>query len=198
MKLLCLLLSLAITIEYIQSKQTVHRTYIIHRDNVIQKNKLSAYTVYDSSGKIILYRLKPSSTDIDTIIVVNHPAKDMVANLEGEWVEQTFNVTFSIYDKKLGKWIDGNIKKDPSSAFDKYFIVWNMKNLSTKGKIFSSRVRVYNTNQKELLAEFRRRYWHSFIKRQFELKTYSSEYPDIIYFFVLAINDHRIQIAASK
>jgi hypothetical protein len=199
MKLFCsILLLLIITVEYIQSKETLHRTYIVQRDNVIQKNQLSAYTVYDSSGKNILYRLKPTSTDIDTIVVTDYPAKNMVANLEGEWVENTFNVTLSIYDKKLGKWIDGNIRKDPHSAFDKYFIFWNMKHLNTNGKLFSSRVQIRNTHQKELLAEFRRRYWHSFRNRQFQLKTYSSEYPDIIYFFILAINDHRIQIAESK
>jgi len=59
---------------------------------------------------------------IDTIVVTDHSAKNMVANLEGERVHNIFNVSFSIYDKKLDKWIDTNIKKDPSSNVNNYFI----------------------------------------------------------------------------
>jgi len=197
MKLFCFLLLLIITIEYIQSKKTLLRTYTIHRDNIVKANELSAYTVYDSSGKNILYRLKPTSTDIDTVVVTDHPGKNMVANLEGEWIAKVFHVTFSIYDKKLNEWIDGIIKKDLKEIKDKYSVEWNSKYLNTKSKFFSSKMQVYNTQQKELVAEFGHRDWFNSGNIVFTLKIYSDQVPDIIYFFLLAINDHRIQEATS-
>lgn len=197
MKLFCLLLLLIITIECIQSKKTIVRTYTIHRNNVVKENQLSAYTVYDLSGKNILYQLKPTSTDIDTIVVTDHPAKNMVANLEGEWIAKIFNVTFSIYDKKLNDWIDGTIKKDSKGFGEKYSVEWNSKHLNTKSKLFSSKVQVYNTHQKELVAEFGHRDWFSSRSIVFALKTYTDQVPDIIYFFLLAIKDHRVQEAAA-
>jgi hypothetical protein len=197
MKLFCFLLLLIITIEYIQSKKTLLRTYTIHRDNVVKANQLSAYTIYDSSGKNILYRLKPISTDIDTIVVTDHPAKNMVANLEGKWIAKVFHVTFSIYDKKLNEWIDGIIKKDLKGFKDKYSVEWNSKHLNTKSKLFSSKMQVYNTQQKELVAEFGHRDWFNSGNIVFALKIYSDQVSDIIYFFLLAINDHRIQEATS-
>jgi len=59
-------------------------------------------------------------------------------------------------------------------------------------------MQVYNTDQKELLAEFKTCYWFNSGDVKFELKTYSGEFSDIIYFFLLTINDHRIQIFLSS
>jgi len=193
MKLFFLLLFLIITIEYIQSKKAL-RTYVVKRDDKIKRKQLSAYTVYDSIGKNILYRLIPFSTDIDTIILFNYPEKNMIANLEGEWIDDIFNVTFSIYDKKLYNWMDGIIQLDKSGWSEKYVIFWNSKHLNTKNGFFSTNVSVYNAQKKELLAEF----WNSSgwfsSDRKFDLKIYSDYVLDTIYFFLLAIDDHRWQI----
>jgi len=193
MKLFSLLFFLIITIQCIQSKLP-HRTYKVIRDNKIKGKQLSAYTVYDSSEKNILYQLKPSSTDIDTIRITDYPADNLVAILEGQWGKKAFNTTFSIYDKKLTKWMNGTIKKDSSKWLEKYLIHWHFKYLHTRINFLSANLEVFNTEQKELLAVVRDcTGWFSTIAK-YELKIYSSEYPDAIYLFLLAIKDHRWQI----
>jgi len=196
MKLFSFLLLFIVMIEYIQSKKT-QRTFIVERDNVIKEKQLSAYTIFDSTGKTRLYQLKTTSTDIDTLILINYPAKNMVANLEGEWVDKVFNVSFTLYDKKLHKWTDGTIRIDATGFREKYSIGWNSQLFNTKTKFWSGTLQLYHTRQKELIAEIRRRTPWFGGKVKFELKTYSSQFPDAIYFFILAINDHRIQIAAA-
>jgi len=198
MKQFSSLLLLILTIEYIQSKRILYRTYIIERDNRIEEKQLSTYTIYDSTGKNRLYQLKTTSTNIDSLILVNYPAMDIIANLEGEWIDKIFNVTFNIYDKKLNKWIDGIIRIDSSRATgDKYSIVWNSKHFNTKNKFWLSTL-LYDTQQKEVVAESRKRHpWFNGGNVKFELKTYSNQFPDAIYFFVVAIDDHRLQVIIS-
>jgi hypothetical protein len=199
MKLCFLLLLLIVTVEYIQSKKALMRTFIIERDTVIKGKPLTAYTVYSASGIICVYQLETVSTDIDALILITHPGLDMVANLEGEWVNKIFNVTFTIYDKKLNRWVDGTIKIDSTGLREKYLIEWNSKHFNTKTSFFSGTVRIYDTEKKEVVAEIRRRKpWFGSGKVNFELKTYSIQFPDAIYFFILAINDHRVQRSSSK
>jgi len=49
-------------------------------------------------------------------------------------------------------------------------------------------MQVYNTHQKELVADIAYHDWLS----KLELKRYSDRFLDIIYFFLLAIKDHLI------
>lgn len=195
MKLFSLLLFFIITIQYIQSKKPI-RTYVVKRENKLVGKQLSGYTVYDSNEKNILYRLKASSTDIDTMILTNYPAKNMIANIEGEWVEKVFNDTFTIYDKKSNKYIDGTITIDSNSWLANYLIFWNSKHLNTKRSSVGISTSVFSTYQKELLAEFRYRYrtrWFSTVVK-YQLKIYSDYVSDAIYFLLVAIEDHRYQL----
>jgi hypothetical protein len=202
MKLFSLLFFLIVTIQYIQSGKTL-RTYIVERDNPIRERRLSAYTIYDSTGKNILYQLKSTSTDIDTLILRKYPAKNIVANLEGEWVVDVFNVTFSIYDKKSTKWIDGTIKQNKGLFKSSYLVTWdavtwNSKYMETGNKFFSDTLQVFSTSPKVLLAEIRKRTpWFS-RSVKFYVKIYSDLVPDAIYFFLMAIKDHRKQLESPE
>jgi hypothetical protein len=122
----------------------------------------------------------------------------MTANLEGEWVDKVFDVTFSIYDKKLNTWIDGVVKKVPSAFRKKYSIEWNSKRLNVQTSVFTSTIRVYQASKKELVAEIRKlAFWHGISDTKFRLKIYSQQYPNEIFFFIVAMNDHQVQIADS-
>lgn len=196
MKLIFLLLILFLTIEYIQSKKKLMpiRSYLVVRDYRIRENRLSSYTVYDSTGNITLFKLQSSSAiDIDTVVLTSYPEKNMVGNLEGEWAEKKFNVTYSIYDKKSNKWIDGPITK--ASAFrNVYKTKWNSNFFHTKNTWFSNIIQVYSTSKKELIAEIRKdEPWFEYVR--FEVKIYSNQCPDAIYFFITVINDHRVQLS---
>lgn len=191
-KFFFLLLLLIIAVEYIQSKN-VQRTYIVVRDRKIRDNRLSNYTIYDSLGKKELYRIKTISTDIDTMMLVNYPAKNMIGNLEGEWADEIFNVSFSIYSLKSYKWIDGTMKKVKKTFINKYSIEWDSKIVIMKDTFISRTMKFYDEKQNELFAEFKATSkWFGNFK--YTLTIYSDYIPDAIYFFALAISDHRYQI----
>jgi hypothetical protein len=191
MKVFFFLLLFIISVKCIQSKKPI-RTYVVRRDVSAVGNPLPEYSVYDTSEKKLSYRLKIVSSDIDTIILVDHPNKNIVANLEGEWTDKIFNVSFSIYDSKLSKWTDGNIKRSKGLFFDKFPVVWNGIRLVMKKKPFSLTRQFYEQPANKLIAQFRvRTSWTAVTRTKFDLKIFSDKVPDAIYFFMLAIVDQR-------
>lgn len=193
MKLFSFLLFLFITIEYIQSKKIL-RTYIAHRDNVIKGNTLSSYTIYESAEKKIIYKLIPSSSPIvDFMTLFDYPDMNITANLKGEWLDKTIDVTFSIYDKRLNKSINGTIIKYTGNYLDRYFIHYNSKRIEKTSALFGKTVKLSSTPSKQLIAEFiDRSGWSGKVKKAVNI--YSNEYPDALYFFVMAIEEQRYQM----
>ncbi|CAF4923515.1 unnamed protein product, partial [Rotaria magnacalcarata] len=57
--------------------------------------------ILSSDEKQLLYRIQTSTSDIDAIILVDNPAYNIVANIEGMWADTTFNLTFPVYDYEL-------------------------------------------------------------------------------------------------
>jgi hypothetical protein len=181
------LLLFIIMIKCIQSKQPI-RKYVMRRDISLDGNPLPGYSIYDTYKKKLAYRLRTISTDIDTIMLVDYPKKNIMGNLEGEWADDTFNVTFSIYDYKLNQWIDGTIKK-PGATMNKLTIEWNKSRLVMKEKFFTG-TKIYNEWDDELLAQLQRRSgWSSTSSLKFDVKIFSDKVSDPIYFFVFAIAD---------
>jgi hypothetical protein len=172
---------------------------LVIQDKPSKKKLLSDFTVFDLSGKNQLYRLKTSATDIDSVMLVDHPAKNMIANAEGEWIDNIFNVTMSIYDKKLSKWIDGTIKRLKQSFTKTYRIEWNQKSLIIKCKFYTKTIKIYNERPEELVAEFRHRArWLNKFKYKYDLKIYSDKLPDAIYLLALTIMHHADPVKISK
>ncbi|CAF0953698.1 unnamed protein product [Rotaria sordida] len=178
-------------IKCIESKKA-NRTYVVVRNATKHRHELFGFRIFDSKEKTCLYRLRASSRDIDTVILVDNPTKNMVANLEGIWIDSTFNVTLSVYDYKLNKWIDGVIQRTSHFWANDYTVEYNNEQLIAKWKLFSTKIKVYHKKQNELLAQFRPRtrllLWRPV---KYDLKIYSNKVPDAIYFFLLLIFDHR-------
>ncbi len=197
-KIFLLILFLVIILQCIESKK-VHRSFLVIQDKPSKKKLLSDFTVFDLSGKNQLYRLKTSATDIDSVMLVDHPAKNMIANAEGEWIDNIFNVTMSIYDKKLSKWIDGTIKRLKQSFTKTYRIEWNQKSLIIKCKFYTKTIKIYNERPEDLVAEVRHRArWLNKFKYKYDLKIYSDKLPDAIYLLALTIMHHADPVKISK
>jgi hypothetical protein len=179
-----------ILIGYIES---IKVQYIVVRDRGIQDNRLSNYTIYDALEKNQLYRIRTISTDIDTMILVNFPAKNMIGNLEGEWTESVFNVSFSYYSTKSHKWVDGVMKKIPKVFYNKFSIEWDSKSIVMRDSFLSNMMKFYDKQEKVLLASCKD-YSSFFGKFKYKLTINSDYLPHPIYFFALAIADHRYQI----
>ena len=170
------------------------RTFIVHRESAIRNNRLSNYTIYDSKEKTIVYRVKTIFTDIDTMMLIDYPAKNVIANVEGDWAVGLFNASLSIYSSKAQKWIDGIMRPTPTTLWDKYSIYWDAKQVILRYKFFSTKMGFYDRKEKEKFAWFFQysKWYRTAIKYKVEI--YSNYMPDAIYFFALAIIDHRIQL----
>lgn len=192
MKTYFLLLFFIIFIKYVKSQKAI-RSYVVVSNKTSTKGFIHEMSVLDATEQRILYRIKTSVSDIDTIIVVDHKTKNIVANLEGRWVEGVFNVTFAIYDSKLLKWTDGIINKvDRTIGDTDYTMEYNKIRLNTDRRWYSKKVKIYYTPTKEQVARFRIRYrWFNWSPVKYDLKIYINKVPDMVYFFLLAIMEHR-------
>ncbi|CAF1016328.1 unnamed protein product [Rotaria sordida] len=191
MKIICCLLLFILLIKYIEAKK-VHRTYVVVRNATAPVKPMYGFKIFDSKEKTCLYRIRVSSKAVDSAILVDNFEKNIMANLEGIWIEKLLNVTFSIYDSKLNKWTDGFIQRNAHLISVDYIIQFNNQQLIATWKSFSKKVNVYNKKKNELLAQFQHRTRWLFSKSvKYDLKIYSNQVPDAIYFFLVLILDHR-------
>ncbi|CAF3754724.1 unnamed protein product [Rotaria sp. Silwood1] len=168
-----------------------HHTYVIVRNATASGKPMYGFSIFDSEEKRHLYRIRISSTEVDTAILIDNYRKNIVANLKGIWIEKLVNVSFSVYDSKLGKWTDGFIQRN-THTYEDYTIHFNNQRLSAKSSRFSKNIKVYTQQQNELLAQFRyRTRWLSWRPVKYDLNIYSTKVPDAVYFFLVLIIDHR-------
>jgi hypothetical protein len=179
-------------IECMESKKE-KRSYVIIRDKLPDEHQLYGYSIFDSTEKKRLYRLKTIHSDIDIMVLVDYPAKNVVANMEGVLLEGKLNITFSVYDYQQNKWTDGAVAESYHFLFRKYAIEWNSKPYIMKNRFSSRNNRLYNKSQNQLLAKFvKRSLWFDSVTVKYDLKIYTDELPDAVCFFAIAIIDHRI------
>lgn len=181
---------LGLTIENIYS---LHRTYTIVVEKILNENRLLNYTIYDSMGLKRLYRMRTLQNDIDTILLVDYPAKNLVGNCEGEWAWDKVDVSFSIYSYSLSKWIDGKISKRVHLLRQKYSIEWDSKEVIMKSDLFSHAMSFYTGPQEIFLGQFKDTSSLFRNNAKYQLQIYSNYMPDQIYFFALAMISHQIQ-----
>ncbi|CAF1309171.1 unnamed protein product [Rotaria sordida] len=191
MKIICCLLLFILLIKCTEAKK-VHHTYVVVRNVTAPGKPMYGFRIFDSKEKTCLYRIRVLSKDVDTAILVDNFGKNIIANLEGIWIEKLVNVTFSIYDSKLNKWTDGFIQRNYHLFSSDYIIQFNNQQLIAKSKNDSKNVKVYDKKKNELLAQFRYRTRWLFSKSvKYDLKIYSNQVPDAIYFFLVLILDHQ-------
>ena len=190
MKFVCLFVLLAFTVGNLHS---LRRTYTIVVERVLNENRLLNYTIYDASGMKRLYRMRTLQNDIDTILLVDYPTKNLVGICEGEWAWDKIDVSFSIYSYASSKWIDGKITKAFHLLRQKYFIKWNSKNVTMRGGIFSKAMHFYAGQDELYIGQFRdASSWYT-TNAKYELQIDSTYMPEQIYFFAVAMISHRTQ-----
>ena len=185
-------LALFITlIKYIESKKSIHK-YILIRDDRMDKNGFSQFSVLDSHGKQYLYRLKTSYIDNnDSLVLVSYPSKDIAGYVIGRWKNETLNVTFQLFDLATNESTNGTITKIFNLYVETYLIEWNNETFLMKKKLFSIPHKFYDQNQ-NVLAQFRKKFrWFNWSSIEYNLNIFIDTLPHAIYFFSLAIVDHR-------
>ncbi|CAF3305431.1 unnamed protein product [Rotaria sp. Silwood2] len=191
MKIICCLLLFILLIKCTEAKKA-QRIYVVVRNATSPGKPMYGFRVFDSKEKTCLYRIRVSSSDVDSAILVDNFGKNIMANLEGIWIENLVNVTFSLYDSKLHKWTDGFIQRNAHMFSTDYTVQFNKQQLIAKLSNFSKNVKVYDKKSNELLAQFQSRARLLFWKPvKYDLKIYSNQVPNAIYFFLVLIMDHR-------
>ncbi|CAF1944691.1 unnamed protein product [Rotaria magnacalcarata] len=148
--------------------------------------------ILSSDEKQLLYRIQTSTSDIDAIILVDNPAYNIVANIEGMWADKTFNLTFPVYDYELNAWTDGTLNRPTHSIDVEYAIAFNNQYLHSKRKWYSHSVYVYRIITKALLVRFGiRSRWFNWSPIKYDVKIYSDIVPDVVYFLLLTVMEQR-------
>ncbi|CAF1245613.1 unnamed protein product [Rotaria sp. Silwood1] len=191
MKVICCLLLFILLIKCNEAKKA-QRMYVVVRNATTPGKPMYGFRIFDSKEKTCLYRIRVSSSDVDSAILVDNLGKNIMANLKGIWIENLVNVSFSVYDSKLNKWTDGFIKINAHVLSLDYIIQFNNEQLIANLGNFSKKIKVYDKKKNELLAEFRvRSRWLPWSSAKYDLKIYSNQVPDAIHFFLVLIMDHR-------
>ncbi|CAF1147973.1 unnamed protein product [Adineta steineri] len=189
-----LILLFIITIKCIESKKSL-RTFVVSQDKPPKPKPLTDFTAYDSREKNRWYLIRTTSTDLDTIVIIDYRAKKIIANVEGEWVNNIFNVTFSIYDDTLDKWIDGVMLRKSKVFSTKYEIQWNNERLYIKPSAFRKTMKIYKETSNELYAQFRyRSIWRTWSKYKYDLQIYTTKLPDALYLMIMTVMHHTTQL----
>ncbi|CAF1095688.1 unnamed protein product [Adineta ricciae] len=184
-----MLLFIIICVENVQAKKPI-RTYLLMRDDRMDKNGFSRFSVLDSSGKEHLYRLKSSYTH-DRLELISYPSKEVTACVEGQWKAEILNVSFQIFDSIRNETTNGTIQKVFNLFVETYTIEWNYESFLLKKKLFTSYHKFYDWNG-NLLGQFRKRFrWFSWSSFVYDLKIFIDKLAHEVYFFSVAIADHR-------
>ncbi|CAM2705246.1 unnamed protein product [Rotaria socialis] len=59
------------------------RSFLVVKINTNSTSLIHEMTIFYADERKLLYRLKASTSDIDTIVLVNYPARNIVAYVEG-------------------------------------------------------------------------------------------------------------------
>jgi len=188
------LLLLLISIGFIESKtEKLLRSYVFQPDTPIRQNRLSNFTIFDSTETKILYRVRCSTRDFDTMVVIRYPNRDVFAYAEGVWVETPFNVTFSVYNKKDIGWTDGIVKKKRVYFNNALIVPWKRKELIMRKRTLSRKtVFYYESNGNQILARSAVKSW--FGKERHTLSIFDDTVPDALTFVLLAMLHQRTEL----
>lgn len=184
-------LLLVIVIFYYVHPQNVVQQYGIRKD-LFSGIKSGEYSVFDNTGKILEYRIESTYSVLQNIRVIAYPSKQEVGRLKAKFKLVGYKGDISILDPKKNQWIDGTIREHVKIFGSFFNIVWNGDTITMETKVTSTTAKFFDAN-KQLLAQFK--ITSILGQKGFAMETYSTKYPDQLYFLGLAARD---QLSSSK
>ena len=164
------------------------RQYVLCRDffNVM---KSSAFSVYDTDEKVQHYRIESKIHLLQTVEIVRYPEKKTIGKLNSQLNFMTYRGEFSILDEKRSKWISGTVKEEFKLSHNVFHINWNGTTITMKNKPSEWKYEFRDSNDK-LLADFRIRVASTLWTPKYDVKVYSNDFPEQIYFLAIAASNH--------
>jgi hypothetical protein len=187
---------LIINTSSVQSGST-DRTYIIKKDRIMSDFRLAEFSIYYPTKSQRKYRIRTHYTDHHASILYAYPSGQIMGMLEGEWSKEIPRANISILNDYSNQWIDASIEQIWRKNDKHYAVVWNGTKIIIQGKFLSSSKKMYDEVEGKVLAEFRPSSG-LFVSppTSYKLTVMSKKVPDTVYFFAVAVMDHKLMIDA--
>jgi hypothetical protein len=166
-----------------------NRTYLIKKD-LMSGIKGGEFTVYDSTGKNLQYRMESKFGVTHDVHVYRMPAKTLVARLKAKVTVAMYKAALTILDQGTNRWNNGTIEQNFKIVGNKFTIVWNGEKISMQGTAASLDTAFVAQTAGDLLGKFHKRVSSLFWRNKYDLQVLSNKYPDALYFLGVASRDH--------
>ncbi len=167
----------------------VNRTYLIKKD-FLSGAKGGEFTVYDTTGKILQYRIESKFGATHDVQVFTLPSKKLLGRLKAKVTAVMYKATITIFDDSINQWINGTIEQNYKLVGNKFTIIWNENRIIMEGTAASLNTAFLEQPLGNTLAKFRKRVSSLFWRNKYDLQVLSNKYPDVLYFLGVAARDH--------
>ena len=166
-----------------------NRTYLIKKD-LVSGLKGGEFTIYDSTGKKLQYRMESKVGVTHDVHVYAMPEKKLVARLKAKVTAVLYKAALTIFDEGSNRWNNGTIEQNFKIVGNKFTIVWKGETILMEGTAASLDTAFVAQSLGEVLGKFRKRVSSLFWKNKYDLQVLSNKYPDALYFLGVASRDH--------
>jgi hypothetical protein len=165
--------------------------YVIRRDFFVGL-KAGEFSVYDKSEKQVYYRIESKYGVMQNVEILAYPSKQVVGRLQAKINLLLYKAEFSILDSQSNKWINGLIIQNFQWLGGSVSIDWNGQRITMETEAVSLTSKFRDTNG-ELLAQFRIRLGSMFWTNKYDMKIFSTKFPQELYLLLLAARDHIVR-----
>lgn len=184
--LLILLLSTAV------SSDAPRRQYLVKAD-LVRGLKSTEYSVYDKSGKTLLYRMESSFKLLHNVELVAYPEEEVIGKLQARIKPFLYDGKFDLEDTGTREKTAGTIQQNFEWWKDRWNIDWNGRRISMEKDAVSLTTRFFDgTNNGPLLAQFRLRLSSLFWTEAFDMLVFQDDVPDGVFLMSLAAQRHSV------
>lgn len=165
------------------------REYWIRRD-VFNGVKAPEFSIYDKSGKTMLYRIESRYNAIHSVELIDQSSKQVVAKLKNKITFFLYEGTLEILDPQSQQWVTGKISQNLKLLNHKSIIEWNGKKMSMEHSVASLTTRFLDENRNgQLAAEYIVSLSSVVWATKYTMKIYSNDIPDVVYMLGLSVRD---------
>ena len=184
-----LLLALLSAVHVGQGAAATNRTYLIKKD-LVSGLKGGEFTIYDSTGKNLQYRMESKFGVTHDVHVYAMPAKQLVARLKAKVTAVLYKATVTIFDEDTNRWSNGTIEQNFKIVGNKFTLLWKGEKISMEGTAASLDTAFIGQTLGEVLGKFHKRVSSLFWRNKYDLQVLSNKCPDALYFLGVAARDH--------
>lgn len=198
MKLVVSLLLVFGTLILLGESKRILGQYVLRKERILSDYRLAEFSVYDAKDQKRLYTLKSFTSDIHSAEL--RSSTELVGALEGTWITEIDNATVTYLDGREKQWKDAHITPAKHLLVYKYIIQIGQRRLVMKSQmVTSSTVSIRDEKSNDLFAEFKRTSpWFRPNTVKYNLKVYSNLISERLYFFAIAVMDHRWMLEVEK